>query len=117
MPQCSGTFSSITCGAAVLALLGGGGVPPGDRIAPDGLISAVVAHRLGFDPVAAALEFIDDYRRQTILEMEHAAVVHHGPGWLTRSSVVEARGVTGLLEIHAQVEQIDQHLDVPLGLH
>src|SRR5439155_25874335 len=62
--------SSLVSGrAAVLAHLGGAGVHPRRGVAPDGLIAAVGADRLGLDLVAAPLELLHHLRRDAGLQM------------------------------------------------
>ena len=49
--------------------------------------------------------------------MEHAAVSHHSAGRLARVGVVETDRVARFLQIHSQIEEIDQHLSMALRLH
>jgi hypothetical protein len=53
------------------------------------------------------------------LEVDLAAVghLHDLPRGLGRAVVVHARRVAGLLQVHAEIDEVHDDLDVPLGLH
>ena len=51
------------------------------------------------------------------LQRDRAAAVGRLAGRLGRAEVAEPRRVAGLLHVHAEVDHVAEHLDVPLGLH
>ena len=59
-------------------------------------------------------ELVDEVGRQAVLDVEHAAVLHHGAGRLRGAVVVPARRIARLLQVHAEVDDVDDDLRVAL---
>src|SRR2546428_623051 len=71
----------------------------------------------GMDDVATLHEGADAFIGDAALDFDEAAVDHHFACRFARHVVLPAGGVTGLLHVHAEVDLIDEDLDMSLRLH
>src|ERR1700680_3265367 len=82
----------------------------------DGLVAAVGPNGSAED-VALQLQRAQRRFGETAFEIDLAAIGHHAASRLLRRYPVDARRITGLLQIHAKIYQVDHDLHVPLWLH
>ena len=87
------------------------------RVDQDALVAAAVdSHPL--DRVAARAQFLHHGLGDAALGLDGAAVGAAGRAGRRRGAdVLDARRFAGLLHVHAEVDQVHQHLHVPLRLH
>src|SRR5438309_4950566 len=106
----------IAQGAAVLAGFGAAQEDAAVAVDPDALVAAVDTGVLG-DAMPLQGEVAHDGWRHAALEIEDAAVLHDAAGGLARAFVMPARRVAGFLHVHAEIDDVAEHLHVPLRLH
>ena len=110
--------ASVARRLAVLAAFRGTVVHATFRITRDRLVAAIRA--IGKDhAMALAHQRAHGLVREAGLEVHFTAVGHRGvlASGLGGPVVLDARRVTGLLQVHAEVEHVDQDLHVTLRLH
>src|SRR5438270_9871634 len=116
---CSGPeadMRSVSRGAAVGARLRSA-LQRSVRVDEDALVAAAVA----VDPggcVAAALQLREGLLRDAHLDGEHPAALDlRPPRRRRRPEVLDAGRLAGRLDVHAEVEEVDQDLRLSLRLH
>ena len=103
-------------GATILAAFGSTIVDTGYRVAHDRLIPAVAA-QVESHLMSSVHQFADVVVRETAFDFDLPAVSHYLSGRLRRSFMMPARRIACFLQIHPEVDQIGEDLDVPLRLH
>src|SRR5688572_3761765 len=106
----------ITLRRAVLARFGGAEVDA-VRVPQDGLISTEVAVVGDLHLVSARFESLHDVRRMTLLEDNLAAIGHALARGLARAVMAHSRHVARLLQVHAEIDEVDDDLYMTLRLH
>src|SRR5690606_22704655 len=99
--------SSISRGLPVLARLGGA-VPYPLPVVPENRLVAAVIGALRRDPVPHRGELPADLLAEAALEVHGAAVRHRFVRRLRGPRVADARRVAGLLEVHAEIDHVDE---------
>jgi predicted dehydrogenase len=106
----------ITHGPAVLAGVGAAHEHAGLGVDADGLVAAEAA--AGIDQaVPLGLQGAADLGADARFEPHRAAVAGARAGRVGGADVEEPGGVARLLDVHAEVDQVAEHLHVPLRLH
>src|SRR5690606_14350147 len=110
--------ASVARGLAILAALRSAVIHAGLRIAGDGLVAAIGTVGEGH-AMALAHQRADGLPGESGLEVDLAAIAHRraGAGGFGRALVLDARRVAGLLQVHAEVDQVHHDLHVALRLH
>src|SRR5690606_12632715 len=87
------------------------------KIAQHGLVAAETAGRR-VDAMAARAQAVGRRGREAGLEQHRAAIAHRlAARGIARALVAHARRVAGLLQVHAEVDEVAQDLDLALRLH
>src|SRR5690349_6649502 len=83
----------------------------------DRLVAAEIAVVLDDHLVAARLERLYRVRRSTDFEYDLPSILHDFTCRFARAVMARARSVAGLLQVHPEVDQVDDDLHMPLRLH
>src|SRR5271165_6344256 len=113
----SGLSASVTHRGAILARVGATDQDAVFEVDPDGLVAAEAAWRAPHELVSLGFERLAHLGRDCRFELHRTTSPGRLPGRFRGTEMAEPRGIAGLLHVHAEVDEVAEHLDVPLCLH